>query len=282
MGEQNTNSQPAYGKQTQQTPMATDILKGILDKIEGWCSQNDISIFYGEIDENKATEVTWMSPNNSDWEKYLNVLKNIESKILILTIRKNDFDDTDEQIYDYLETLEVDEQKDYKSALATIKKNKGQIAYFILTFFNGNVSYRYQQQSEWIDEYQTVYEAYGFDDDDDDNEIDEDRLTEDEIEEAARKIISDKKYLEAKDRFERSRIANTLTSKDSIENLNDTYRISGKAEEIFETEIKPQQEAALRKQILELKAKGLKKVEISSKLKISSGVVNKYYYTDND
>jgi hypothetical protein len=262
--------------------MAKDILKDTLDKIEGWCSQNNVSIFYGEIDENKATEVNWMPSDNSDWEKYLTVLKNAESRILTLTVRKNEFDDADEEISDYLETLDDDEKKDYNSAIATIKKNKGQIAYFKLTFFNNNISYQYQQQSDWIGEYQTVYETYAFDDDDDDNEIDENRLSDAEVEKAARKIISDKKYLEAKDRFERSRIANTLMRKDDIKNLHDTHGISGKAEEIFEAEIKPQQEAALRKQILDLKVKGLKKNEIRSKLKISSGVLDKYYFTDSD
>ncbi len=262
--------------------MAKDILKDTLDKIEGWCSQNNVSIFYGEIDENKATEVNWMSSDNSDWEKYLNVLKNTEPRILTVTVGKNEFDDTDEEISDYLETLDDDEQKEYNSALSTVKKSKGQIAYYILTFFYDNISYQYRQQSEWIEEYQTVYEAYAFDDDDEDDEIDEDRLTDDEIEEVARELIADKKYLSAKDRFERSRIVHTLSQKDGVEKFHDTYRISSKAEEIFEAEIKPQQEAAIRKQILDLKAKGLKKVEISSKLKISRDAVNKYYYSDND
>jgi hypothetical protein len=260
--------------------MAKDVLKDALDKIESWCTQNNVAIFYGEIDENKATEINWMASESSDWEKYLNVLKNTQPKILTLTVRKNEFDEADDEISDYLETLDDDEQSKYKSALSIVKKNKGQIAYYILTFFNDNISYQYQQQSVWIEEYQKVYEAYAFDDDDDENN--EDRLTDDEIEEAARQLIADKRYSSAKDRFERSRIANTLTQKDGVENFHDTYRISSKAEEIFEAEIKPQQVAALRKQVLELKEKGLKKVEISAKLKISRDVVNKYYYSEND
>ena len=59
----------------------------------------------------------------NDWEKYLNVLKRAESEIVTVTIRKNEVDDKDEDVAEYLETLDNQDKKDYQTALTVIKKN---------------------------------------------------------------------------------------------------------------------------------------------------------------
>lgn len=256
-----------------------DQLKELLEKVENWCAQNIVSIFYGEIDDNKTTEVSWNQRGNSDWKSYLQVLKDTGSKVLVIEIEKNELNGLDDDRSNYLETLDEDEKKNYHSALATIKKTKGQIASLIFYFFVNNTCYQYYEFAEWMNKYNTISEAYDFDDDDG---IGNNNLSENEIDKIARKIVADKKYQEAKDRFSRRAISDTLILKDDIENLYDTISISRKAEEIFNEEIKPQIETAFREKVLNLKAKGLKKVEIASKLKITRDAVNKYYYADND
>ena len=62
--------------------MAKDVLKDTLDKIENWGSKKDVPIFYGEIEENRATEVNWIQSDHSDWEKYLSILKSTESNLI--------------------------------------------------------------------------------------------------------------------------------------------------------------------------------------------------------
>lgn len=258
--------------------MIKDNLKETLSKIETWCSQNDISIFYGSIDKNKATKVNWERSGKDDWEKYLNVLKKAGSGILTVTITRNELPVMEDMIDDYITGLEEDEKQEFESALSVIKKNNGQIAYFKLTFFECSISYSYQEEADWIDKYKMVLEAYMFDDDD--NELEEEELSEKEIEEWARKVILDEQYLNEKNRYKRNNIARSFLQSDGFMDTHGLYEIADKAEAIFQSEIQPAREALVQKQVLELKAEGVKKIEIASRLKISRDTVNKYYFSD--
>jgi hypothetical protein len=57
-------------------------------------------------------------------------------------------------------------------------------------------------------------------------------------------------------------------------------RIIWRVDEIYESEIKPIQELEIKRKVLELKAQGVKKVEIRSRLNISLGMVDRFYYAD--
>lgn len=269
--------------------MDKDTLQNILTSIKKWCKDNDISIFNGNVSDNAATQVTWEKTSDTDWETYIAVAKKSETKIIILDVIINDIDTEDEDIVDYRQTL-IDEelQKEYEDALKVIKKKKGQVAFFTMSFFNNHVCYGYSHLSEWVEDYSIVCGAFSEeneeDDEYDDNEFSNlrpERLSEEKIEKLARKFISNEKYLAAKNPVQRNEIIETLLKQETIGNPLNSWAVRRKAESIFETEIRPELDEEIRKKVLQLKSTGLKKIEIASKLNISSGMVNKFYYTEN-
>ena len=142
-----------------------DKLKNVLDSVEKWCKDNDISIFYGSIDENVATEVSWSKNSDDDWLKYLSTLRKLGIKIIIVDIITNKIDPLDETIIDYKRLLENDDLIEYEKALKIIKSTKNQIAYFNLSFIDNNTCYSYAQISDWVDDYLFVQEAFSAEED---------------------------------------------------------------------------------------------------------------------
>ena len=55
---------------------------------------------------------------------------------------------------------------------------------------------------------------------------------------------------------------------------------ANKVEDIFNTEVKPKRDEKLKYQVAELKSQGLKKVQVASKLGVSTGTVNKFWELD--
>jgi hypothetical protein len=266
--------------------MEIDKLRNEITSIKKWCKDNDVSIFFGTPDKNNISEVFWESEEVGDLDRYLTAFKNTCGKILIMNFVENDIDYTDEEIYKYEETLDDEEKKEFNDSLKVIQKNKGQIVSYELFFFYNNVSYEFAEYTDWDDEYQTILEAYevSFPDNDleNDNEEKEIRMSLTKIEELAKQITSNQKYLDAKNLIQRDEITEGLLKQESIVDFHNIYRVKQKVDAIYEVEIKPKREEEIKKKILELKRKNLKKVEIASKLGISAGMVNKFYYTDEN
>ena len=184
--------------------MNTDALRDNRTVIENWCKDNDISIFYGTIDENAATEVSWTGIINTDWEKYLAILKRTNTKILIIDIDINDIEITDEEILAYKEILE---DQDYEDALKVIKKTNGQITSILLSFIHENVCYSYSQFATWYDEYIFIQDL--FRDEEDDEETDSSTYERQPLTKQEEEIR--KKVLELKaQKFTKQKIASTL------------------------------------------------------------------------
>lgn len=268
--------------------MEKDKLRDEIASTKKWCKDNNVSIFFGTPDKNNITEVSWDSEEDGDLDRYLAAFKNTAGKILIMNIVENDIDPDDEEISNYQETLEDEEKEEFNDALKVIKKNKGQIVSYELFFFYNNVSYEFVEYADWDDDYYTVLDAYDvseYDNDtegDDEDEHKEARLGEDKIEELAKQLTSNQKYIDAKNPVQRGEIIEGLLKQENVMEFYNVYRVKRKADAIYESEIKPKQEEEIKKKILELKGKNLKKVEIASKLGISSGMVNKFYYANDN
>lgn len=182
----------------------------------------------------------------------------------------------------YQESLEDEELQEYKDALSVVKKTKGQVVYFKLKFFHDHVCYSYSQLSEWVDEFFAVQEAFQDEDDEQDSDTQQsNRLSDELVEELARKITTNEKYLSAKNFVQRSEITETLLRQEEMAKHLDGWLIRRRIDNIYETEIRPKQDEETRKKVLELRKNGMKKVEIASRLGISPAMVNKFYYTED-
>ena len=263
-------------------------LRDEITTLQKWCKENNLSIFYGTPDKNNISEVLWDSEEDGDLARYLSIFKNTDIKILIINIVKNDIDSEDEEISNYQATLAEEEKEAFNDALKTIKKNRGQIVSFELVFFYNNVSYEFVEYANWSEDYYTILEAYDISEyennleDENKDKGKEARLTEEKIDEIAIQLTSNEKYIFAKNPNQRWEIIQGLLKQENITEYYNIYRVKAKSEAIYESEIKPKQETEIKKKILELKNQNLTKVAIASKLGISPGMVNKFYYTDEN
>jgi hypothetical protein len=256
--------------------MHKDLLDGIIKEIEHYCQQNGISVFYGKIEENTLTEVKWTKQGTNDWQDYLSVLKNLGERVLTIEIVRNDLELDKEAIEEYENNLSAEEREEYMSALKSIIGTEGEVVTLSLSFFHGNVSYHLNEFTSWAEHYLKVLE-YVVEDNEDDEE--NDGLSQEEVEELARIIVQDNKYLECKNGTQRARVAASFARENGAKSENmDDFRIGQRAAEIYLSEVQPKIEQELKNKVQELKKRGYKKVEIRGRLALGETALNKYWY----
>jgi hypothetical protein len=263
-----------------------DTLKNSVEKIVKFCNDNGISIFYGTVDENVSNEASWDESEINNLGKYLETIKKTETKIIILDIGINEIEEEDfESFEDSLKDNDDEELvKDFENSIKIVKDTNGYVFEFTISYFYHNVSYSLNTRADWFDHYEEMYDNIFSSDYEDPYEYDLNKLSDERVEEIARKILSDVNYLNSKNNQQRYQIAESIVKQEEHEEID--YRnmsyIRRKAEFIFENEIKPIQENELKNKILELKKKNLKKIEITSKLGITMATLNKYYFADEE
>lgn len=265
--------------------MQPDALRPLLDQIEQRCQQKGIEVFYGAIEAHLQTTVQWNKTGDGDWEQFLKVLCHAGGKILIVSTGENDIDTGDADLLDYLNDLPQELQQEFREALNVVEKTTGQLASFTLTFFHGSIQFELHKTAHWYEAYCSVKEAYEVNEEEEDEEEEDsdlstspESMSPEEIEQWARKIIHHSTYLSSKDRMQRNRAAAEFCEREGLENSGDTYKILRKAELLFEEEVQPTREQELSRQVKALKEKGLKKVEVQSKLGISARTLNRHWY----
>jgi hypothetical protein len=256
--------------------MQKDALRQLLAQIEEHSRQKGIEPFYGEVEEGEGPKIRWTRQEEGDWEQFLKALARTDGTVLIVSTDENDLDYEEEYTVEHLEHLPQDVKEEYRDALNVLKKTKGQLAYFTLTFFQGLLCFQYTKYAPWYEAYALVLD--GYDSEEDDTPIHSEGMNPEQIEECARKFIHDPKYQSAKDRMERSRIASAHFEKAGIVDHSDSFKILRKAELLFVEEIQPILEQELGKKVKELKDKGHKKVEVRAKLGISQSTLNRHWY----
>jgi hypothetical protein len=104
------------------------------------------------------------------------------------------------------------------------------------------------------------------------------KITEEEIELAARNILKNDKFLQCQNTGDRIRLARELAKEAGVSDYAACYHISERAERLYMAEVHPIREKELKEKVQELKAKGMKKIEIRSKLAIGEAALNRHWY----
>jgi hypothetical protein len=252
----------------EQQPLSKD-----LQAIEKFCAEQKIQIFYGSMDDSQSPDLCINSDEN-DWHPYLVALKAYDAKVLIISKEINDFE-PDDDTKEYQKSLSGEDLAEYQRAVKIATNTRGELVFFVLNFFVGNISYQYRKHATWIEQYALALECFDIDDEDTD---DGDRLPEPEIESLVRQVIAHPKYLKGEDRFERLRIGHSLAFIEDVSSPMDRYLILKKAEDLFTEEVLPGLEEELNKKIKSLKDSGHTKVAVKSKLQLTDTILNKHWY----
>lgn len=266
--------------------MENDLLRELLTSIETWCQANEVALFHGNLGDVAGTEVTWDSSSDSDWEKYLACAKQSRTSIVVVSSLLNDIDTQSEEVVAYRDSLDDGDLEPFREAAMNLERRAGYVVYLKLAFFHEDVCYIYTHSSGWIDDYLWVEEAFREGEQDEEDDEDEstegpDRPSKQEIVNYARTIAWSEAYIAAKNPIKRKEIVESMMEENGITDHVVLWALTRKAEGLFEVEVRPVEEEKIKRSVLALKAQGLKKVEIASKLNISGGMVNKFYYTED-
>jgi hypothetical protein len=253
-------------------------------KIEEFCSTNNISLFKGSVPETDIVVVQWYDSFQNDLDKFLDSAKSVDSKIIVLYTEINDFDLN--EVSKIIQDLEEEERDELKNSFEVVKDKKGETPFFELVFFHNNICFKFSELLEWMDDFLSIKQILEEHEDVENdvvfssNRERRKELSEGDIDSIARELVFSDEYLNAQSYKERHAIMLKMFQKKSFISFYDRTIVERKCIEIYRNEVVSKREEEERLKVIELKKQGLKKVEIASKLGISAGKVNKYFYTD--
>ncbi len=251
-------------------------------------SKVDIVPIYGYVDTDEAIRVI-CDVQEMTIEEFVRLGKSYNKKIIIL---KSEFN-FDKWFSSFSEIFSNENN------LSTYTEFNKKIRFLSLFWINENVVYEYNLIAKWSEDIFDIEEAYETREENDSNEtfheLDEvqisnreylrNRLSEDDKEKVG-------KALAEKELFFKKRYDNNLMKKcineimEELELSNENLgffehrRIISKASEYFDKHLLATKEKELISQILEMKSNKISKVEMCSKLEITKGMLNKYYYKE--
>lgn len=267
--------------------MNKDPLEIIIDEIKLWIEKNEMVIFPGSTEDETLVVYQFERLSNLDWEEFLKIAKRLNVSLVVIEKELNFLKTFHEDLYNEIcsdEDLDSRLKEKYQNAF----EHENELALVTLTFHYEQICYRFEIRADWYYDY--LLTSRRIDDLDDVNpnsslQLNERiHLTEDEIEDFSRKIIAHEDFSLGKNRAQKRDVIKKILKKILPPDYDETTlsygRIIWRVDEIYESEIKPIHELEIKRKVLDLKAQGVKKVEIRSRLDISSGMVDRFYYAD--
>jgi len=263
--------------------MKTKRLEDIQINFEAWCKENNINIFYTD-DNSSLPSIIYSDRNDEsllDFKKI--ILKKSPPFILIIgkdvLLEKNFY----ESHSDWVE----ENDENYESHLSLLEVNANNLVSLEIGFVHEGVFFYIYESAEWIDDFEEISDImlkYDPTDVDDESDSKLPKIPKEEANQLAREIASSEEYGKATNMIHRSDISERkaqiyFDDKEYNYDWKSGQTIATKAENIFNEEIKPKRDEDLKSQIRDLKSQGQKKVQITSKLGITIGTLNKFWET---
>ncbi len=220
--------------------------------------------------------------DDTNIEDFLNLGKKHEAKIFI--IHKGVF--KSQEILDELGIDETESSVKVKNQIKNLKKYESRIEFLSLSWISESIIFEYASISDWVDEIDVIKNKII--DANSDEDIGYSRLKEKSLPQAKVKEIG---KLVAKhpdfftNQYNQERLGTILSEvleqkeiKENTLGYFDRSVIQSEARAYFDKYLIKEKEKEMIEKIAELKSEGLPKVAIRSKLGITEGMLNKYYY----
>lgn len=258
------------------------MLKNRIKEIIDWCDQNNITIFYGYVDDGGSnSKVYWDNEVEKEHVKFLETAKKLNVSLIVLNEIKNKWNSDNEEITQMREYLDEDELIDLNEKLEKIKPFKEETVYFDLTFIKDSTFFEFSERAEWADDYDDLgdfieeHEPEDADEDDDYENVEREKpLTKAEIKVLSRQLADNEEFQECKNNTQRKFVASKVFDEkyDDKWVLND---IIATATSIVQLEINPKKKKDLKAKIKELSKQGLSEDEIADRVGLSKGQLRK-------
>lgn len=259
-------------------------LEEIADLGIDWLKKNELTIFYGFIDIENTTRAICDTEELSISE-FLKIGKT--NNIGIFTVTKSAF--KKEEVSQSIEVEELDSVKSKKlnTQLNKLAKFDNKLDYLSFAFILQNVVYSYSLAAKWSDDIEDIKLKIKDILEDDDlkayREKREKTLPRAKVKTLGAKLAKKEEFFKKRHDYERLGllILDLLEEHQMDEEelgWNGKTEIISEAKSFFERKLLKKKEMELIKEIATMKDQGMSKIAIRSKLEITEGMLNKYYY----
>ncbi|RYY43441.1 MAG: hypothetical protein EOO06_19690 [Chitinophagaceae bacterium] len=272
--------------------MNQDSLLPAIERIKDFCKQHGIALFYGELLDEKLGHCQWENDELTGLEGYLAVMHTLGVKILHLSLLENTIDQEElAQIKEELKESAQEKRAVYEPYAELLSNRTREPIQLSLSFIFGGIDYQYTLESALFHPHAALSSFFLDDDDPTKEELDEElqeaghpfynsrRVSEDVIQETARKIITEPKYMHARHQKERSKVAKQLAQSNGIALEYDRTRVADEAEDLFKEEVEAlrDQDRKEKVQALRKERPKISKRDASNLLNIPERDLNKYW-----
>jgi len=232
----------------------------------------DIPLIYGMVDAKKAIKVI-CDTEEMTLEEFVK-LGESRGKHLILLKSKFDYDD-------WLTSFDTAFIKE--NNLLDFAKFNNKIKFINLNWISDNIVYEYTLSSVWNDDIFKFQEKISTKSDQSREDKFGARLSKEEIEMVAKTLVEEEIFFKKRnDRDLLTSLIRKILVKLDLQKEDLGYfgynEIIVSAKEYFDKHLLKKKEAELISKISKMKARKMTKVEIRSKLEITKGMLDKYYY----
>jgi len=253
-------------------------IKSIFDKLNKFGEKNNIDVFEGFV-QGEGNTVVWT--DDSKVEEFLNFLRKIGVKGVFYFILDFQFEEEFEDLED--EFIEGKGSRQVKSLISKLKNRNGDLKSINICGVSEGVSFEYFKSDETIvdqvDNLKTSLKEWR-------QKKYQEQFTKVNIQtrsKIAHQVASDYEYFR---NITRPKNVDKILEKFlqgfdlSLNKLDFSTRrdIRDRIESLFEKKYKPEHEKKLINMIREYKSQGMTKKEMVAKLKITQGILDKYYY----
>lgn len=259
-------------------------LEEIFEIGNNWINDKSKDKLFAVIGEKTSSRVI-CNTEKTTIEEFLEVGNKNGVTIFLISKSIFDKDEVTEEIE--ISELENSKKKRVETQLKKLKKFENKIDFLCFSYVLDGLIYEYGLVADWfveIEEIKTKIEEIT--EDDEVRELrtkKEKSLPKKRIKEISETLAKNEDFFKRRNDYEKL----GLFLIDALEEHNleesdmgwyDKTEIISKAKSFFERKLLKQKEVELVKQIAELKEKGTSKIAIRSKLDLTEGMLNKYYY----
>lgn len=254
-------------------------LEKILQTIKQFCEDNEVILFEGFADDN-SNKVLWT--NQDGFTEFLEFGTKIEPEVV--SVFSTSFNLYKEIDYDEIASgNDLNNKKEIKEMYNWLKRRNGQISSVVIGFIREGIIYEFHKMNYEIDEKVEELKNLLLESTARKIESLRSKLNEKEIGELAKKLAAQEEYFKFHTRpNEIEKVLKKVLQESGLKpediGWSDSWGIKEKAKSVFEEEFLEEREKELIEKIRRLKGRQVTKIEMISRLGITKGMLDKYYF----
>ena len=128
-------------------------LEQLIDNVKEWTDSNNIHIFESEIADGLSI-IQWSETKSNDsLTNYLNFIKNINTKFIVLETSKFEYEYSDTEILELIEKLDNDERIEFTKLNNHLRMKKNELIQFSVSVIYDSFLLQFEKVADWVEDW---------------------------------------------------------------------------------------------------------------------------------